>query len=121
MEVESTQPPAEGNSPISTVTRAVIAINFARFMLSFSPRFEGTEASPGVADKIFALRLEGFRIDGVWLVISTGLGFLTMFYFLMDSKENNKAKTDAYLCIAWMVAFVIFVARAFLTGIIDFG
>ena len=102
--------------------RAAIAINFIRFALSFSPRFEGTAASGGLADRIFGgYRLGGFRADGIWLVVSTCVIFLATFYFFLSSKSDPKAKTDTYLCIAWVVAFVIFVARAFLTGIIDFG
>jgi hypothetical protein len=102
--------------------RAVIAINFLRFALSFSPWFEGTAARVGFADRLFgAIRVGNFRIDGVWLVASTCVVFLAMFYFFLESKSDPEARTDAYLCLAWVVAFAIFVARAFLTGVIDFG
>jgi hypothetical protein len=122
MEAISNQVPGERRVHTAVfMIRAVIAINFLRFALSFSSRFEGTEGGPGLADRIFALRLGGFRVDGIWLVASTCVIFVATFYFLLNSRENPKSRIDACLCAAWVVAFVIFLARAFLTGVIDFG
>jgi hypothetical protein len=101
--------------------RSVIAVNFVRFALSFSARFEGTAGSVGVADWLFQMRWAGFRIDFIWLVISTIVVFYAMFYFLSSRKNNSLAKIDALACLAWVVAFVLDIVRSFLTGVIDFG
>ncbi len=75
-----------------------------------------------MADRIFAShRVGGFRIDAVWLLASTCVIFLAGLYFLFNVKSNPTAKTNVYLCLAWVIAFIIFVARSFLTGTIDFG
>jgi hypothetical protein len=110
-----------GNSYAIWLIRSAIAVNFIRFALSFSSRFEGTAGTVGLADRLFKLRWGGFRLDFVWLVVSTLVIFLAMFYFLLNLKSNPEAKIDTFFCVAWVVAFVIFIARAFLTGIIDFG
>ena len=107
---------------LAYIIRAAIALNFVRFALSFSSSFEGSATGGGLADRIFAShRLGGFRIDAVWLFASTCVIFFAALYFLLNVKSDPTAKTDVYLCIAWVVAFVIFVARSFLTGTIDFG
>jgi NADH:ubiquinone oxidoreductase subunit H len=102
--------------------RAVIALNFLRFGLSFSPWFEGTVDSVGESDRLFGgYRLGGFRIDFVWLVASTLVIFSATFYFLMVSKRDHRARVDAFLCAGWTVAFVVYIARVLLTGILYFG
>lgn len=101
--------------------RSVIVVNFARFALSFSSRFEGSAGTVGLADRLFQMRWAGFRIDLIWLVISTILIFLAMFYFFLSWKDDSRAKIDALACLAWVFAFIIFIVRAFLTGVIDFG
>ncbi len=104
------------------VVRVAIALNFVRFALSFSPAFEGTTTSMGIADRIFAShRVGGFRLDAVWLFASSCVILFAALYFLFNVKSDPTAKTDLFLCIAWVIAFVIFVVRSFLTGTIDFG
>lgn len=104
------------------VLRVVIALNFVLIILSFFPWFEGTEQKPGVADEIFGrYRLGGFRADFVWLTVSTVVIFFCLRSILRISKTNTRMKLDLCLHIAWIVAFMVFVARALLSGILYFG
>ena len=103
------------------IIRSIVAVNFVRFLLAFVPSFEGTDKSVGAADTIFAWRMAGFRADFVWLVVSTILVFLAGVYFIFRIKEDRTAKTDVILCAAWVVAFIIYIARTLFTGVLDFG
>src|SRR3974390_3006544 len=63
------------------VFRAVIALNFVHFALSFVPGFEATAGNPGIADKIFGELIIGtFRADFAWLIVSTIVIFASTFY-----------------------------------------
>lgn len=101
--------------------RCLIAINFVRFALSFSSRFEGDSETSGLADQLFSVRLGGFRADFIWLGLTTIAIFLATFYFFLSRNMYPHRKLDAFACLAWVAAFSVFVARAFFTGIIDFG
>jgi hypothetical protein len=104
---------------IMLVLRVVIALNFTRFALSFLPWFEGTAAQPGLADEVFGrYRIGGFRADFVWLIASTAVILCSMPYVLRASKNSSKMKVDSYLCIAWIIAFILFVAKALLSGVL---
>ena len=101
--------------------RSLITINFIRFALSFSSRFEGTANRVGMSDTIFRWQLGGFRADFVWLVLSTMVIILALLYVRGDRRRNHGARLDVFLCAAWLVAFVIYVARMFAAGLVDFG
>jgi hypothetical protein len=104
---------------ILLVLRVVIALNFIRFALSFLPWFEGTAAQPGLADEVFGrYRVGGFRADFVWLVASTAVILCFIPYVLRKSKSSPKMKVDSYLCVAWIIAFILFVAKALLSGVL---
>ena len=102
--------------------RAILAIDFLRVGLSFWPRFEGTASRSGLADRLFdGWTLGGFRCDFVWLAISTFGALIAAIYLGLASRQNPKLKTDAYLCIAWVSAFIVWLIRLFASGLIDFG
>ena len=104
---------------IMLVLRVVIALNFIRFALSFLPWFEGTAAQPGLADEVFGrYRVGGFRVDFVWLIASTAVILCSIPYVLRMSKSSPKIKVDSYLCITWLIAFILFVAKALLSGVL---
>ena len=104
------------------IFRAVIALNFIRFALSFWPRFEGTAHSIGIADYIFPYNSWTiFRLDFDWLLGSSAIIFVSIFYFIVVWKSDPEAKANLLLSCAWLVAFCIYVARIFTTGLVDFG
>lgn len=112
------------NKAVNTITwfiRSVIVSNFVLFAFSFSPQFEGSAEKVGMADRIFTMRWGGYRIDFAWLVISTLVIFLAMFYFFLGWKRSSKMKINAFFCLAWVIAFLIYLARALLTGVLYFG
>ena len=104
----------------SLLLRFVLVLNYLRFALSFSKRFEGTADSPGLADQIFAFHVGGFRVDIVWLLVSTIFVVIGLIGIWGDSKRRLYI-TDAGLCLLWMVALVIYVVKSALTGLLDFG
>jgi hypothetical protein len=104
------------------VLRAFIVLNFIRFALSFLPWFEGTENSAGIADQLFNPRhTSGFRSDFLWLLFSTLYVFFAMFAFVADFRREATARTNVYLGLAWVAAFLIYIYRALLSGVLDFG
>jgi hypothetical protein len=110
--------PEAGSQSISTyIFRALIAVNAIRFALSFAPKFEGTANSPGWIDNVLgAHRLGGFRIDFLWIVLSTILIFFAGFHFLV-----RRRTVDALLCFLWTLAFFVFIHHLILIGVLDFG
>jgi hypothetical protein len=104
------------------VLRAVIMLNFIRFALSFLPWFEGTASAAGFADQLFNPRhTDGLRSDFLWLLFSTIYIFYAMFVFVPDFRKEAKARTNVYLGFAWLVAFLIYIHRGVVTGVLDFG
>jgi hypothetical protein len=107
---------------VTLMFRAVIALNFLRFGLSFSRWFEGTPGSAGMCDRLLGgYRLGGFRVDFAWLIASTLIIFPATFYFLSVSNSDHRARVDVFLCAAWTIACVVYVMRGLLTGMLYFG
>jgi hypothetical protein len=106
----------------SYLLRGVLAIDFVRFSLSFSPWFEGSETQAGEADRLFGIyRFSGFRADFVWLAISTLVIFFSMLLSLSNFRRDLSAKVNSYLCLAWIGAFIIYIGRLLFSGLLDFG
>jgi hypothetical protein len=106
----------------TVVLRAVIVLNFIRFGLSFLPWFEGTEHSAGFVDQLFNPRhTDGFRSDFLWLFFSTVLIFFAMFAFIPKFKQESKARINVFLCVAWVLAYLIDLWRGLYTGLLYFG
>jgi len=101
--------------------RFVLVLNFALFALSFVPKFEGTASALGLADKLFMPAAGGFRYDFLWLIVSTALIGIAFVFLVTDRDRRSETVTDAAFSLLWVLAFVIFVARALLTGVLDFG
>jgi hypothetical protein len=97
-------------------------LNFARFALSFVPKFEGTAARAGIADKLFGeYTVGGFRADFAWLFGSTIVLFAATFYFAKNSENDPQSRLDVLLGRTWIVAFVIYVIKSIFTGVLDPG
>jgi hypothetical protein len=94
--------------------RTVVVINFVRFGLSFFVDFEGTTNQIGLSDKLFSLRFGGFRIDFVWLVVTTPLILLFTLFHAAKQSGDPTAKLDAILGASWVLAFVFYTVRALL-------
>jgi len=101
--------------------RIVLAFNFVRFALSFVPRFEGTAEAPGLADRIFRFSVAGFRIDFVWLIVSTVLIAVALVVLLTDRETRSETVNDSVFSLFWIMAFLVYIFRALATGVLDFG
>jgi len=100
----------------------VIALNILLMGLECTPWFGGTDLKPGGADQLFGThRLGGFQVDFLWLIFSTAIIFLASFAFLFRIKRSPSARIDVLLCLAEILAFVLFVFRMLTTGLLDFG
>lgn len=112
----------EARSRRSSVLRGVVVLNLTIVAISWSRWFSGDANHLGMVDRLLGhLRLGGFRVDVVWLVLSTvtlGLAFL---YFISQSIRDREARINAAFCFFGVVAFCLFVYRALTTGVLDFG
>ena len=107
---------------LSFICRVLIGINCIQFLLSFFPKFEGTADSVGWIDSVLdGYRIDGFRIDFVWLVLSTLFIFFAGFEFRSRASVSRGAYIDTRLCFAWTLAFFVFVYHAIYVGVLDFG
>jgi hypothetical protein len=104
------------------ILRAVVFLNFVRFALAFLPWFEGTENSAGFADRFFnPMHTDGFRSDFLWLIFSSLYVFFAMFVYVPEFARERTARTNVILGFAWLLAFLFYVHRALVTGVLDFG
>ena len=103
------------------ILRTVLAVDFLFFGLSFVPWFQGTEDRPGAFDHVLgAIRILGFRIDFAFVLCSTFfIGIACM--VILFSKGPRKDRADGFICMAWLVAFVIYIVNALKAGVLDFG
>lgn len=110
--------------PISAISiwvlRAIIVLNFIRFALSFFPSFEGTAQKAGAIDRLLGSYtvLGFFRPDFAWLIVSTMVIFAASLYLAKISKTDEQARSDVFLCWAWCVAFVVYIVKSILTGLL---
>jgi len=65
------------SAALTWLLRIAIVINFTRFVLSFSPRFEGTAQKAGTIDSLLGSYtvLGFFRPDFAWLIVSSMILF----------------------------------------------
>jgi hypothetical protein len=105
------------------VLRVAIGLNFLRFLLAFVSGFEeGVGGGPGLADRIFnPLHSNGFRSDFIWLFFSTLAIFGAIFAYLPRVRKDKSARLSVFLSVAWIVAFLIYMARVLSLGLLDFG
>jgi hypothetical protein len=106
--------------------RALLGVNFTRFALSFSDRFEGTGKTAGWIDHALATnRMAGFRLDFVWLVLSTPIILFIANHLFAQSRGRPEAirstRIDLFLSVVWLFAFLFYVFRLLFTGRLDFG
>jgi len=114
--IEDLAPDEQRAAGLGTIVlRIIIALNFIRFALSFLPWFEGTENSVGFADRFFNPRhSNGFRSDFLWLIFSTIFIFCAMLAFIPSFRREATARTNVYLCMAWLVALLFTSTRSWL-------
>jgi hypothetical protein len=106
----------------SILFRIVVGLNFIRFALSFSPAFEGTGEINGIADRLFNPNHHfGFRLDFVWLVISTVAIVLATVVFIRGIEKDRRARINVILGLTWSIAFAVYMARSLTSGILSFG
>ena len=109
-------------NPLEMLLRGVIALNLALLALSWWPWFEGTAEKPGEVDQLLgAFRVGGFRLDCVWLVVSTLFIVFALFPMLFAATKSRSARINAALCAIEILAFCSFVYRLMTSGLIDFG
>jgi hypothetical protein len=107
---------------LTWMLRIAIVLNFVRFALSFIPRFEGTAQRAGIIDRLLgSSTVFFFRADFAWLLGSTMVIFLATLYFVRASKKDSRARLDAVLCQMWIVAFVVYLIKLLLTGVLYLG
>ena len=102
--------------------RAVIFGNLLLIALSWWPWFEGTAVKPGEIDRLLgSFRLGGFRVDCIWLVLSTFVIFLAVFPLLVKARGDLSAKINVALCVIEILGFCSFIYRILTAGLLDFG
>jgi hypothetical protein len=102
------------------VLRSVLVINFLLFALSFIPYVEGSGNAPGIMDQIFPAG-NGFRPDFLWLILSTiciGASFVASLY---SQRLRSEYRSELLFSALWIVAFIVYVARALNSGTLWFG
>jgi hypothetical protein len=104
------------------IVRIVLTVDVVLFALSFWPRYAGTADMPGLADDWFGnYRLDGFRADFAWLMLSTAAVAVAFFYSLDEQKSDRRARVDVLLGGAWVIAFFVLACHALFTGTFYFG
>jgi hypothetical protein len=79
---------------LERVMCAVIAVNFALFMLTFVPAFSGIGQQPGLADRLLDnYRVAGWRADIVWVITSSAvLLFFAVTYTASPSARRRVSR-----------------------------
>jgi hypothetical protein len=106
---------------LSGLLRGVIAINLIRIALGWSTWFEGGASHVGIADHLFSYRAGGFRIDFLWLILTTLLVFIAFFWQLARVRVSGSARINTLLCAIEVIGFVFYIGHALLTGVLYFG
>ena len=105
-----------------TAFRCLVGFNLVLIAMSWSTWFEGTATRVGEVDHLLgALRLGGFRVYCVWLVLSTAGIALSGLIFLPKARSSHAARLNALLSAVEVLAFCSFVYRILTTGVLDFG
>jgi hypothetical protein len=106
----------------STVLRSIVVFNTMLVAVSWSRWFSGDAGHVGVVDQIIGhLRLGGFRVDVLWLVVSTIFLSVAFLYFASHSLRSREARINAIFCLCGIAGFCLYVYRALTTGVLDFG
>lgn len=106
----------------SILFRIVVGLNFVRFALSFSRVFEGTGENNGIADQLFNPNHHfGFRLDFVWLLISTFVISLATVFFIRGIQRDRNARINVVLGLTWLIAFAVYMERSLTSGLLYFG
>ena len=113
---------ASAQSRRDSLLRGVASVNLVLVAVSWSRWFSGDAYHLGMVDRLLGwLRLCGFRIDVVWLVLTTAILGVAFLYFAPQSFRSREARINAAFCLCAVVGFCLFVYRALTTGVLDFG
>lgn len=106
-----TRPP--GMIVLDLILRSVLAVNFLLFFLSFIPAYQRWP-NPAKLD------LGGFRIDFVWVCISTlFIVVASIPFFVVGGIAQTKQarfRRTAILCLLWLVCFLIYLGYSLLNA-----
>jgi hypothetical protein len=101
---------------------AVVGFNMLLMSVSFTAWFSGTEKSLGIADRAFGkVRFGGFRADFAWLLLTSAVLFLGLLFFIVESRKSRVARGNAVLCLADVLAFVLYLYHGLVYGFLYFG
>ena len=107
---------------IDFLVRACVIVNLVLILLTWWPRFSGSENQAGLADQVFGqFRIGGFRIDLVWIVLSSAVLFFASFHFFNSSGERKATFLNGVFCVAGVLAFIVYIHKILTSGILWFG
>ena len=102
--------------------RGGVSVNLLLIALTWWPRFSGNERQVGLADQLFGqLRLGGFRIDFIWLLLSSAMLSFASFYFFKSTRKRRTALLNGMFCVAGVLAFIVYIHKILASGLLDFG
>jgi hypothetical protein len=97
---------------IGWILRALLALNFALFLLTFVPAFSGIGPEAGLADRLWGnYRFGGWRADVVWMCGST---MFLLAAGLVWISRNRSAKITIIAYSLWMACFLFYLGYVFL-------
>ena len=94
--------------------------NCAFMLLALTVWFGGSAKTPGVVDQFFG-RVSGFRLDAVWLIVSSALLFLMGIACVIAAQRERAIWRTAVLCFTENAVFVVYLLHSFRAGLVDFG
>ncbi len=83
----------------------------ASYRSRFFPAFEGSYGSVGLADRIFNARIDGWRIDGYWLTVTTFGLFVAGIALVAQLRTRPHLWIDVVLCLIAVLAFPAYIWR----------
>ena len=104
------------------ITRSVCVLNIVLIGSQLLPWFGGTSKKPGIADAIFgAIRFGGFRVDFVWLAVSSIIFSLIFVVTIPAAVRDSSVRITAGLCLVEILAFAFLVSYSLISGTLYFG
>jgi hypothetical protein len=100
----------------------IATFNLVLIALSLTRWFGGDASHPGAVDHLFgAIRFGGFRVDFVWMILSNLVALVALPFLFVLAHRNQKFKLSAYLCLAELIGFLVYLIHTFTSGVLDFG
>lgn len=100
------------NSILNLIILTAGTLNLLLGILSWSIWFEGDEHKVGAADKLFgSFRVSGFRLDFVWILVSSPILLFLFFYSARTARANKSATVRAAFCLLGLLGFLLLLYR----------